>query len=140
VRGKKISKTETSKDGAANWRNRQKDGIKLLCANKDCDAARWLTATPFGTPEDPEVYITYESSSGLASRGVSLEARFLSGIAGNSSTIMTVGPFSQVAISLNPRVVIMRVAETSLTTNLTRSLGASRLIGQKAPPEFRIAS
>ena len=106
-------------------------------------------ATPLGRPVEPEVYIMYarEEGRGVCIGGVSGETGGVrvgeGGIEGMrtfASMKIGVGPPSQVTVSVLSRVVIMMLAATSPTINLTRSAGASRLMGQNAAPVCREAS
>src|SRR5712671_2587757 len=93
-----------------------------------------VTTTPFGSPVDPDVYITYAASSGLLPPSSHSSSSSLPH--SNNSSTNTTGPENPGTRLSNPRCVTSTRAPQSSAIYRSRSSGYSGSIGTYAPPDF----
>src|SRR5207247_1374803 len=93
----------------------------------------WLTITPFGTPVDPDVYITYARFSGCITTSSSPSPLF------SSSTTTTSHP-SPDSLPSSPRLVTSSLAPASRSISRFLASGYSGSSPRYAPPALSTPS
>ncbi len=139
--GVQISKVEASKAYGACISTRSCRPARQYGSDARRTTSRCVTATPFGVPVEPEVYITYTNCRASTATPVpapvsaSASAPPMSPSPTGSTGTSTVKP-----MSCRSRSVSNAVASVSRTMNSERTAGWFGSIGTYTPPAFDTAS